>query len=134
MKKLVLLFALAAALCAVACGGPASPSDTATEIYSLVMDGKYEQAVDLFYFDENKPEEAAQAKAVLTALLTEKAKPQIEAKGGIKAVEIVEEVIAEDGKSATVSMKITYGDDSVTNENLELILTEAGEWKADMNK
>lgn len=134
MKKLVFLFALVTALFAVSCGGPATPSDAAAEIYAMVMAGDFDKVADCFYFDESKPEEAAEAKAMLTSLFTEKAKPQIEAKGGIKSVEPLEEVIAEDGKSATVRMKITYGDGSEKDEKIKMILTEAGEWKADMNK
>lgn len=133
MKKLFSIFAIAAALFAVSCSGPATPSDVATDVYDLFIDGKYEEVVDLFDIPSEDAEEVAEFKAMLVSLFKEKAAPQIEAKGGIASYEVVGETIAEDGKSAVVDLKFVYGNGEEEDQQLDLVLTDDG-WKPSLNK
>ena len=55
-------------------------------------------------------------------------------KGGLKGVETLEEVIAEDGQSATVKVKMIYGDGSEEIQDVDMVLNDKGEWKASMSK
>ena len=133
MKKLIALFAVVAAMFAVSCSSP-TPSDAAVDIYQLIIDCKYEAAVEEFYFDSEDPAEVEQAKAMFVSLFKEKAAPQFEEKGGIVKVEALNETISEDGKSAEVELKLTYGDGTEETENVDMVCNEAGEWKASIKK
>ena len=85
------------------------------------------------YYESTDAEEVEQSKAMIASLLKEKAAPQFEKKGGIKNVEALSETIAEDGKSAVVELKITYGDGSEETEKAEMKL-DGDEWKLAMDK
>lgn len=134
MKKIITMFAMAAALFVASCGGSNTPSDAVTEIYSLIIDGNYEAVADCFQYNNVKPEELEQAKAMIVSLLSEKMAPKLEKKGGLKAVETLEEVIAEDGQSATVKVKMIYGDGTDETQDVKMVLNDKGEWKATMGK
>ena len=135
MKKLLFMFAVAAALFTASCSSsPATPSDAAADVYALIIDGQYEAAADAFDYTTPDPEKIAQQKAVIAALFTEKLAPTIEKKGGVMSAVPVSEVIAEDGKSATVTMKITYGNGTEEDTDVDMVLTEDGKWKPSMKK
>lgn len=53
---------------------------------------------------------------------------EIEKKGGVKTIEIVEEKISDDGTTATVKWKITYGNGETDDSDAELIKIN-GNWK-----
>ena len=132
MKKLFAL--LAVALLAVACGGPATPGDTALDFYNLVAEGNFEGAAEYVAYNGATPEENAEQKAMIVSLFKEKAAPNIESKGGVASITVVNESVAEDGKTADVDLKVVYGDGSEQNESLALVLTEEGDWKLSMEK
>ena len=135
MKKLIYLFAVVAAVFAVSCSStPATPGGAALNIYQLMVDGKYEAVADEFYFETENPEEAAEGRALIVSLMNEKAGPQIEAKGGISALEVVEEVVAEDGQTAKVTIKVTYGNGKEDTNKLDLVKDPNGDWKAAFKK
>jgi hypothetical protein len=46
---------------------------------------------------------------------------------------VIEETIAEDGKTALVKMKITYGDDSTKDQSYDMVLVD-GTWKPIVKK
>ena len=71
---------------------------------------------------------------MFVSLFKEKAAPQFEEKGGIVKVEALNETISEDGKSAEVELKLTYGDGTEETENVDMVCNEAGEWKASIKK
>lgn len=118
---------------AVSCSSPAGPADAALNLYELINNGEYDAAAEEFYYDTNDAEMLAQSKAMIASLFKEKAGPQIEAKGGIASCEAVAERISENGQEAVVTLKITYGNGSVEENDLDMILTEEG-WKGDIKK
>ena len=132
MKRVLSIFAVVATLFMVSCGSP-SPSDAAVEVYQMVIDGEYDAVAENMFYESTDAEEVEQSKAMIASLLKEKAAPQFEKKGGIKNVEALSETIAEDGKSAVVELKITYGDGSEETEKAEMKL-DGGEWKLAMDK
>ena len=132
MKRVLSIFAVVAALFMVSCGG-STPSDAAVEVYQMIIDGKYDAVAENMFYESTDAEEVEQSKAMIASLLKEKAAPQFEKKGGIKNVEALSETIAEDGKSAVVELKITYGDGSEETEKAEMKL-DGGEWKPAMDK
>lgn len=122
MKKLFSIFAVAVAMFMVSCASaPATPSDAAVEIYQYVADGNYEAFADAINYNTTDPEELAEGKAMITSLYKEKAAPQLESKGGIASIEAQGETISEDGNSATVNLKIVYGNGSEENEDVKMV-------------
>ena len=122
MKKLFSIFAVAVAMFMVSCvSAPATPSDAAVEIYQYVADGNYEAFADAINYNTTDPEELAEGKAMITSLYKEKAAPQLESKGGIASIEAQGETISEDGNSATVNLKIVYGNGSEENEDVKMV-------------
>lgn len=135
MKKLIYLFAVVAAVFAVSCSSaPDTPGEAALNIYQLMADGKYEAVAEEFYFDSTNAEEVTQAKEAIASLLKEKAAPEIESKGGIANLEVLEEVIAEDGQSANVTIKTTYGNGESEENTVELVKDPNGDWKGALDK
>jgi len=132
MKRVLSIFAVVAALFMVSCGG-STPSDAAVEVYQMIIDGKYDAVAENMYYESTDAEEVEQSKALIASMLKEKAAPQFEKKGGIKNVEALSETITEDGQSAVVELKITYGDGSEETEKAEMKL-DGGEWKPAVDK
>lgn len=133
MKKALSILALVAAVFLVSCGGNPTPSEAAVKVYQMVKDGNYEGVAENIFYDSDNAQDIEEAKAMITSLLKEKAGPMIESKGGVKDVEVVNETVAEDGQSATVELKITYGDGSEETEKANMKLDD-GQWKLAMNK
>lgn len=108
-----------------------SPGEAAKKYTNYLKSGDYEKFVDGVAVGEDVSEKELEAgKAMLVAMM-DKAKKQIEAKGGIKDVEVVSETIDEDGKTAKVVLKTTYGDGS-TEEKTNRMVLENGKWKMKM--
>ena len=99
----------------------------------MVIDGEYDAVAENIFYESTDAEEIEQSKAMIASLLKEKAAPRFEEKGGVKNVEAVSETIAEDGKSAVVELKITFGDGSEETEKADMKL-DGDEWKLAMDK
>lgn len=56
------------------------------------------------------------------------ASAELDKKQGIKSIDILEEKIAEDGKTANVKWKITYGNGETDEDDGELVNVN-GDWK-----
>ena len=135
MKRLIALFAGIVAMLAVSCSLiKATPSDVAVDIYELIGEGKYDVVVEKFHIDETDPAKAEKLRSYIISILSEKIAPQIAEKGGLAKVEAINEVLSEDGKSAKVDVKLTYNDGSEDTNNVDMVYTESGEWKASVNK
>jgi uncharacterized protein with von Willebrand factor type A (vWA) domain len=135
LKVKSFLVAASFAMFVASCGGGGnSPADIQKSVYSQIQKGNYEKGVKILCdnLDGDKTP-SAEEKMQFAKGLTEKAKQSIEAKGGVKSFEIVEEVISEDGASATVNSKITYGDGS-TQEQSSKYVKKDGKWKIALGK
>jgi predicted SnoaL-like aldol condensation-catalyzing enzyme len=135
MKKAFgFLMAAAVTVLVASCGGGNTPSSIEKSIYSQMVSGNYEKAVEILAdnLDSEKTPSAEERAEFITGF-TEKAKESAEAKGGLKSFEIVSEEIAEDGLSATVTSKIVYGDGSEDSPTSKYIKKD-GKWKLSMGK
>lgn len=137
MKKLAItVCALAMALMMTSCGGN-TPQKAAEKAVECIQDENYEGYVDMIYMkpdDTKNAEDVKTSKQTLTALLKDKASKQKEKNGGIEKYETISEELSEDGNTAVVKMKLTYGDGSEKEEDLKMRKDEKGNWKVDLGK
>ncbi len=137
MKKVLYIFvAILMAGIVASCGGGSSakPGEAAKQYAQYMADGNYDKFIEGIYIPSDTPaEEVEQSKAMLNALLTEKGSKTLEEKGGIESIEVLSEEIAEDGQTAVVDMRYTYGNGETSEETMEMVL-DGGKWKVELDK
>jgi hypothetical protein len=106
----------------------------AVKIYEEMAAGNYEAIPENYYFGTDNEEDRQDQEQFLISLCREKVAPQIKKEGGISDVEVLEEIISEDGDMAKVKLLVTYGFGHTEEESVKLVLTDEGEWKAVMDK
>lgn len=110
-----------------------SPGAAAKKYVGYLQDGNVKGFTEGIAMGEDvTAEQKKQAEAMMGAMV-EKGKKALEEKGGIKKVDIVSETISEDGKSADVVLKITYGNDTEEEDDQKMVL-EDGKWKMKIKK
>ena len=110
-------------------GGANSPTGVSKSFLLKVEKGDTEAAAKMFEGMENATEEEMQKSK---ALLDESSK-EIAAQGGIKKVDVLNETISEDGQTASVDLKVTFGNGEEDESTTKLIKTEDG-WKLTLGK
>lgn len=118
-----------------ACSGAKTPSATAEKMAGYLQSKDYVAFVECLAIDDSTKtaEENAKNKEMIIALMKDKGDKQMAEKGGIKSYEVLEEVIAEDGLTATVKMKYTYGNGTAEEQTTNLVKVD-NEWKGSMDK
>ena len=130
MKKILSIMTLAlVALAFVSCSNN-SPEAVVQEYVADLQAGKYEEALDLFYF---RKELTDKDKQQYISMMTEKWGKEIDKKGGITGVDITDVAVAEDGNTATVNYTLKYGDGSTKDQNTSLVKVD-DKWKIDAGK
>ena len=125
MKKLFFsMFVAVVTLTLWSCGNTNTPSAVAEKAVKCIQKADYEGYVDLMNL--KKTDEGNNEKEQLVALLREKGTKAMEKKQGLKSYEVLSEEISEDGKSATVKMKMVYGDGSEDTQDLKLVKNDHG--------
>ena len=106
-----------------------SPKEIEESIYTEVQNGNFDKAVELFYDNVDRGDNASTKieKEEMKAI-SEKTKQSAEVKGGLKSFDILSETISEDGKTATVSTQINYGNGSVDLQQSSY-MNKDGVWK-----
>jgi hypothetical protein len=117
----------------VACTA-SSPGETAKKYAGYIQKGEYEKFADAIAVDQKAtPEDNKKNKEMVVALLKDKAGKTIEDKGGIKTIDILSETVSEDGNTAKVVLKQTYGNGDAEDSNFDLVKQD-GTWKIVMDK
>lgn len=133
MKKLFIsMFVAVVAFTLWSCGPANTPSAVAEKACKCVQNEDYEGYVELMDLKETKNQESEKQQFV--AMLREKGTKTMEKKQGIKSYKVESEEISEDGKSATVNMKVVYGDGSEDTSKIKLVKNDMGEWKVSLGK
>lgn len=137
-NQIITIVALVALMFSFAsCGGSSSPGEVAVKHTEYIKNEKYDAYVDALY---KSPEDKKDAVALekqseeLTLLLEAKIKESLKKKDGIKDIVLVSEEISEDGKTAVVVIKITYGNGEESDDTVNMILDEDGDWKTKLSK
>lgn len=138
MKKTILgIFAIVVMVLATwSCGGGASstPSGVAEEAIKCLQEKDYEGYSKLIYLKEKEGQTIEDQQKAIVALIADKMNKTLDKKEGIKSYEIISEEIAEDGNSAKVKTKITYGNGDTDDQKMKFIKTDDGKWMIDANK
>lgn len=111
-------------------GSSSSPAATVKEFSNKVEKGDFDGAIGCIATNGKAVDKEGKAK--LTLLLG-MAKGEVDKKKGIKDMEVMNETIDPDGKTATVKIKYTYGDGTVKEESNSLV-KEDGKWKLSLQK
>lgn len=119
----------------VACAsGGSTPSDAARKYAGYLQSGNFEKFVDgIYYGDKASSDEVKEAKKMFLSVLKEKGAKQIEKNDGIKNLEVLSEEMAEDGQSAIVELKTTYGNGKEKKEEMSLVRV-GKDWKMKIKK
>ncbi len=130
MKKILSIMTLAlVALTFVSCNSN-SPEAVVQEYVADLQTGKYEEAIDLFYFKKNLTDADKQQ---YVSMMKDKWGKEIEKKGGITGVEITNVSVAEDGNSANVKYILKYGDGTSKDQDSKLLKVD-DKWKMESGK
>ena len=128
------LIILAAAMCFMTSCTKSSPSAAFLNYMEKLKAGDYKGFVQGFSVDENKtPEEQEKAQQTLESLISDKTAKSMEEKQGLKDIQILEETIDEDGKTATIKAKLIYGNGE-EQVNTQKMVKQGDEWKMELTK
>lgn len=130
MKQILSFLSLVlVALTFVSCNSN-SPEAVVQEYVADLQTGKYEEAIDLFYFKKNLTDADKQQ---YVSMMKDKWGKEIEKKGGITGVEITNVSVAEDGNSANVKYILKYGDGTSKDQDSKLLKVD-DKWKMESGK
>jgi len=128
MKKMTIIlgFVLASLMVlTTSCGSPSTPGDTLKAFSYAMEQGNDTEVLSMLALGDEEMSEKDREKLVA---LIGSAKEEIAKKGGIESIEILEETISEDGNSAKIKAKTTYGNGTDDEGSSKLKLVD-GDWK-----
>lgn len=132
MKNLTLLLGTIAFVLTIglqSCGGGGignSPGATVKKSINLMAEKKYDKVVSM-YVKSDGTALTEEEKGKMLGLMN-MANAELTKKQGVKTLDIIEEKISEDGKTASVKWKITYGNGETEDNDGKLIKVN-GDWK-----
>jgi len=117
-----------------ACSSSGGPGDAMKKYGNYLIKGNYEKFVDGLAFDQDAtPDKLKEQKDGLVSMLKEKVSKEYEKMGGLKSIEVLSEEISEDGNTATVKIKQTYGNGE-TQEGSQTMVKRDGKWLMSVDK
>ncbi|MBD9091715.1 MAG: DUF4878 domain-containing protein [Bacteroides oleiciplenus] len=117
-----------------ACSSSSGPGDSMKKYCNDLIKGNYEKFVDGIALGENvTSDELKKQKDGLVAMMRDKVSKEYEKMGGLKSIEILSEEISEDGNTATVKIKQTYGNGE-TQEGTQSMVKRDGKWLMSIDK
>ena len=105
--------------------GTSAPGDVIVKAYDFMKNKEFEKAAKMYI--SGKGEKFTDAETKKLEGLVAMAYEQHEKKDGIKNVEITEETIAEDGKSAKIKFTVHFNNGDTDNEKADLLFID-GKW------
>ncbi len=132
MKKLFTISLMLVAMLSFNSCSEKMPTTTPGEIALLIsektLEGDTEAVFEMIDFSNMSSVDAEMTQAAMAEMFKQ-AQPIADAKGGLISNTVVEEVISEDGLSATVVLETVYGDNSVVKTPPAKYIVVDGEWK-----
>ena len=123
LQKGLIALAVTALFGAAACTSAPEkgPEKVAKQAVEAIQKGDFDAYAATFDMSESDQK-------MLAGMIEEKAKEQIDNKGGIKDYEILETTVDEEGAKATVKVKINYKDGSDDTQTMNFVKKEDGQW------
>lgn len=129
MKKVLsLLIVFSTILLLTNCGEGNTPVGIEQSIYRQMKNGNYEKAATIIINNTANYNQDAPEKAQIITVLARKYQRSTEANGEIKSFQVIDKYTSEDGLSATVEVKIVYGNGS-EDTKLSFYIKEEDKWK-----
>lgn len=126
LKNYAIFLVLAVAFSLNSCSsGTSAPGDAVVKAYGLMSNKEFEKASKMYV--SRKGEKFTEAEAKKMEGLAAMAFEQHEKKEGIKNVEVTEEIVADDGKSADVKFTVHFKNGETDNEKASLLKID-GKW------
>jgi type IV pilus biogenesis protein CpaD/CtpE len=126
LKIYAILLVLAVAFSLNSCSsGTSAPGDAIVKAYDFMKNKEFEKAAKMYI--SAKGEKFTDAETKKMEGLAAMAYEQHKKKDGIKIVEITEETIAEDGKSAKIKFTVHFNNGDTDNEKADLLKID-GKW------
>lgn len=110
-------------------GGRNSPAGVSKSFIEKVEKGDTEAAAKMFEGMGTATEEEMQKSRALLDVSSK----EIASKGGIKKIDVLDETISQNGQTAHVELKVTYGNGEEDESITRLIKTDEG-WKITLGK
>ena len=134
MKRVINLSFLVVAIVSLVACSPTTPGKALKSYLTDLKNENYESFIKGVYFPEDMDEQRKKKdEAQLLAIIKEKGAKEYEKKGGVKSIEILSETISEDGKSAVVEYKQTFGNGEEEKQSQKTIKKD-DKWFIDMRK
>lgn len=134
IKLFLGLLVVSTSIIIVSCGeggvAGSSPGDAVKTMAVNLQDENYDAVVNL-YINKNGKELTEEEKTKVKAFLPS-AKEEMDKKGGLKEVVIVEETISADGENATVKSYLIYGNGEKSNEDKTNLVKVNGNWRVEI--
>ncbi len=115
----------------VSCGegglGSNSPGDVVKISAGNIADENYDVLVTHYVNKNGEPlskEEQDKIKSIMPEV-----KKEMDKKGGLKEIIIIEEAISEDGSTASVKSQLIFGNGEKSDEDTSKLLNVNGQWK-----
>lgn len=124
MKHLLHIIFAATLLLTAGCAADRSPRSLAKHFYKSIANGEYDDALSHTTLTSDIDLELYHA-------IMNKVSTSIEAKGGVKKIEIVSEELSEDEQSAVVEVAITYANGTTETEYCDVIFKDE-KWVVDV--
>ncbi|MBT8385774.1 MAG: DUF4878 domain-containing protein [Ignavibacteria bacterium] len=134
MKTFKLLFSVAlitTMFTLVTCGEGGLESNSPGDVVKIsagnIADEDYDALVALYVNKNGEPlskEEQDKIKTIMPEV-----KKEMDKKGGLSEVLILNETISEDGKTATVKTQLVFGNGEKSDEDTSKLLNVNGQWK-----
>ena len=127
MRKIAIAIWILASLLVAGCSSSSSPAAVAKDFYTLVAEGKVNDAFALLDEDAQK---FLKEKAGGVAMLTAKTQ-EMQKNGGLKGVEVLSEKVT--GDTAEVELALVYGNGEKGTRKDQLVKKD-GAWRMALSK
>lgn len=126
LKTVLLISVIFAFACKGGIGSGKGPGDVYKDAMNKIADGEYEAVMEMMAIEEGTEATAEELEKTMGILGMVNA--MIQAKGGLKSIDIINEEISEDGNSAKIEYKLNFGNGETSEEDSNLVKID-GQWK-----
>ena len=129
MRKTAHLLILVAALVVIATAcDDSGPGGTVIAVFDCMKNKDYDKAVEYIHFNTNDEAELKERRVQAESLYRAGFEEMVRHRGNIEEVIIIDEQIAPDGKTATVSFKVKFTNHDEEEPGDQTLINHDGRW------